>query len=51
MDNKDILLQFKKKILAIDDYNSMHGNIYIDGKNYILASQAIKLLEEICEGL
>lgn len=42
-----ILADFSKEIYAVEKYNATHGNMYVGGKNYILASQAVKVLKEI----
>ena len=47
MIKEEILLKFKERVLKIEEFNATHGNLYIDGLNYILADQAIKILEDI----
>ena len=42
-----ILADFSKEMYATEKYNATHGNMYVGGKNYILASQAVKILKEI----
>lgn len=49
MDNGNIIEEFSAKMYGIEKYNSTHGNAYINGQNYILASQAIKILKDILE--
>ena len=39
--------EFSRRVFAIEKFNANHGNIYVGGKNYLLASQAVKILKEI----
>ena len=49
MNNEKLISKFSAKVYAIEKYNATHGNMYINGQNYILASQSIKMLKECLE--
>ena len=43
----DLITNFQNEVYKIEKFNQTHGNAYIGGMNYILPSQAIKVLKKI----